>query len=88
MNVQGGKTALHWAAEGGHVSMAEYLVGHGADIEANTRVSRVGKVFVCLCMLYRLGKLLACLHVRCVCMMPLVCRIWCDMDVNRERVCV
>ncbi len=36
--VQVGKTALHWAAAGGHVSMTEYLVGHGADIEARDEV--------------------------------------------------
>jgi RNA polymerase sigma factor (sigma-70 family) len=29
-----GRTALHWAISGGHVDLAEWLLGHGAGIEA------------------------------------------------------
>ncbi len=50
VTVQDGRTALHWAAEEGHVSVAEYLVDHGADIEVKDRVSRFGRVSLCVCL--------------------------------------
>ncbi len=35
-----GTTALHWAAEGGHVEMARMLIYAGADLEAVTRIGK------------------------------------------------
>ncbi len=37
---KGGKTALYWAAERGHLRAVEILLDRGADIDARTRVSR------------------------------------------------
>ncbi len=36
--MQWGNTAVLYAAEEGHLSVVEYLVGRGADIEAKGRV--------------------------------------------------
>lgn len=38
-SVQEDKTALHWAAICGHKSVAAYLVGQGAALEAKDEVS-------------------------------------------------
>ncbi len=48
--VQYGRMALHYAASRGRVPMAEYLVHHGADINAKDDVRRMGRVSVCLCV--------------------------------------
>ena len=40
------RTPLHQAAEGGHEAVVEYLVGHGADMEAKDKVRRIAEVCV------------------------------------------
>ena len=49
---QWGKTALMWAASGGHCEVTKVLIEAGASIEAKTTVSKTISIFayVCVCV--------------------------------------
>ena len=46
MNNQGGMTALHLAADGGHADTVKLLLENGADIKAMDKVSHCEYVYV------------------------------------------